>query len=240
MRGHEGASARLTPDEALEALRAVADPSRKPGMARVGIAVDHALGVSVPNIRAIAKRSGTDHHLALALWASGVHEARILATLVADPARITARQMERWVGQIDSWDVGDAAADLFATTHTRDLLIHTWAGRSEPFVKRCAFAMIARAAVSDKDAPDATFVAWFPLIRRASADDRNEVKKGVSWALRQIGKRNAVLYAAAILEAEAMLDQALRTGSRGSRWVARDVLRELRLEDWRSRYAVTR
>jgi 3-methyladenine DNA glycosylase AlkD len=230
----------VTPDEALDALRAVADPTRKAGMARVGIAVDHALGVSVPNMRAIAKRSGTDHRLALALWRSGAHEARFLATLVADPTSMTVSQMQGWVAQIDSWDLGDAAADLFAATPARDRLIRSWAVRSEPFVKRCAFAMIARAAVSDKQATDAAFVRWFPLIRRASDDDRNEVKKGVSWALRQIGKRNAVLYRAAIDEAATMLEQALRTGSRGRRWIARDVLRELRLEEWRSRFAATR
>jgi 3-methyladenine DNA glycosylase AlkD len=215
-------------DEAVDALREVADPSRRPGMARVGIDVTNALGVSVPQIRRIAKRAGTDPPLAEALWDTGVHEARMLATLVADPASLTRRQMDEWAADLDSWDVGDFAADLFASTPHRDQTIAAWSARQEPFVKRCAFAMIARRAVSDKDAPDAAFVAYLPLIRTGARDDRNDVKKGVSWALRQIGKRNRALHAAAEAEAQRILDDALVSGSRGARWVARDVLRELR------------
>ena len=217
-------------DEAIAALRSAADPTRRPGMARVGIRVDRALGVSVPNVRQIARRAGTDHRLALALWGTAIHEARVLATLVADPGVMTDAEMERWVAGIDSWDVGDAAADLFAATPVRDRKIRAWAVREEPFVKRCAFAMIARRAVSDRNASDAAFVRLFPLIRRAARDDRNEVMKGVSWALRQIGKRDRALNAAAIDEAERILADGVATGSRGSRWVGRDVLRELRAE----------
>ncbi len=215
-------------EAALAALREAADPTRKPGMARVGIAVTNALGVSMPHIRAIAERAGRDHGLAIELWASGIHEARMLATLVEDAAAVTEPQAEAWVTGLDSWDVGDSAADLFASTSLRDAKIRAWARRDEPFVKRCAFAMIARRAVSDKAAPDRTFTAYFPTIRRGASDDRNEVKKAVSWALRQIGKRNLDLHDAAVLEAETMLDRALAMGSRGARWVARDVLRELR------------
>lgn len=219
---------RMRVEDALTALRAVADASRKPGMAHVGINVERALGVSVPQIRRIAKGAGRDHPLALALWGSGVHEARVLATLVADPAKMSRGQMDAWAAKIDSWDVGDFAADLFASTAYRDAAIRDWARRDEPYVKRCAFAMVARRAVSDKRASDAAFVRLFPTIRRAAMDDRNEVKKAVSWALRQIGKRNRALNRAAVEEAERILEQALRTGSRGGRWVARDVLRELK------------
>lgn len=215
-------------DEAIAELRSVADPTRRPGMARVGINVDRALGVGVPHIRRIAKRAGTDQVLADALWATGLHEARTLATLVADPATLGGRRMASWVADLDSWDVGDAAADLFASTPQRDESIAEWAEREEPYVKRCAFAMIARRAVSDKAASDDVFTGYFPVIAAAARDDRNEVKKAVSWALRQIGKRNRALHTAAITEAERILDDALATGSRGARWVARDVLRELR------------
>lgn len=215
-------------DEAVAALRRVADPSRRPGMARVGIDVTHALGVSVPDIRRIARLAGTDDELARALWDTRIHEARMLATLVADPATLPRTQMETWVADLDSWDVGDAAADLFATTPHRDEAIVAWAAREEPFVKRCAFAMIARRAVSDRAAGDDAFTAYFPLIATAAHDDRNVVKKGVSWALRQIGKRNRALHAAAEAEAGRILDDALATGTSGARWVARDVLRELR------------
>lgn len=223
--------------DALAALHEAADPSRLPGMARVGIRTDHALGVSIPSIRAIAKRAGTDQRLAESLWRTRIHEARILATHVADPSAIADRVAERWVRDLDSWDLGDAAADLFAATPARDAKIRAWAERDEPFVKRCAFAMIARMSVSDRGAPDAAFLAWFPLIEQAATDDRNEVKKGVSWALRQIGKRNPVLYRAAIAEAERILEMAEASGSRGARWVARDVLRELRHPDHVARLA---
>jgi 3-methyladenine DNA glycosylase AlkD len=216
--------------EATAALRAAADPSRKPGMARVGIRIDDALGVSVPRIRAIAERAGTDPALAEALWRTGIHEARQLATMVADPAALTAGQMDRWAAEIDSWDVGDAAADLFAESSLRERKIRAWAERQEPFVTRLAFAMIARRAVSDRTASDAAFARYFSLIRRGARDDRNEVKKGVSWALRQIGKRNRTLNDAAIEQAERILVDGIASGSRGARWVGRDTLRELRAD----------
>ena len=212
-------------------LRRRADPSRKPGMARVGVDVSHALGVSMPNIRAVAKTCGVDHALALELWETEIHEARILATLVADPEALTEVQRERWVLDITSWDLCDSAADLFGRTPAQAEAIETWARRPEPFVKRCAYSMIARRAVSAKGAPDREFLGYLPVIRRGATDPRNEVKKGVSWALRQIGKRNRALHAAAMKEAERIL--ALATPS--ARWIARDVLRELGSVKIRSR-----
>jgi len=212
-------------------LRERADPSRKPGMARVGIDVSRALGVSMPNIRAIAKACGVDHTLALGLWKTGIHEARILATLAADPEALTEVQRERWVLDITSWDLCDSAAELFGRTRSHADAIRAWARRPEPFVKRCAFSMIARRAVGAKQTPDREFLGYLPLIRRAATDDRNEVKKGVSWALRQIGKRNRALHSAAIDEAEWIL--LLETPS--ARWIARDALRELGSEKTRSR-----
>ena len=212
-------------------LRERADPSRTPGMARVGIDVSHALGVSMPNIRAVAKSCGIDHALALELWDTEIHEARILATLVADPEALTDAQRERWVLDITSWDLCDSAADLFGRTPAQAEAIEAWARRPEGFVKRCAFSMIARRAVWAKHAPDREFLGSLPLIRRAATDDRNEVKKGVSWALRQIGKRNRTLHSAAIDEAE----EILALGTPSARWIARDVLRELEGEKTRSR-----
>jgi 3-methyladenine DNA glycosylase AlkD len=222
-------------DEALAELRAAADPSRLAGMARVGIEVERALGVSVPAIRRIAKRAGTDHALAQALWGTGIHEARFLATFVADPAAMTRGEMDRWAADLDSWDIGDAASDLFAATPHREAAIRTWAMSGAPYMKRAAFAMIARRAVSDQGAGDGAFRRYLPLIRRAATDDRNEVKKGVSWALRQIGKRSATLNTEAIAAAARILADAERRGSRGARWVARDVLRELRSDAVRER-----
>ncbi|HEX6581286.1 MAG TPA: DNA alkylation repair protein [Actinomycetota bacterium] len=212
-------------------LRDRADPSRKPGMARVGIDISKALGLGVPDIRAIAKRCGTDQSLALELWRTGIHEARILATLVADPGALTSDHMEAWVADIGSWDVCDFAADLFGRTSFGSAAIRTWAERPEGFVKRCAFSMIARRAVWAKEAPDREFLRYLPLIRRASVDPRNEVKKGVSWALRQIGKRNRALHSAATEEAT----RILLLDAPSARWIARDVLRELEGEKTRSR-----
>ncbi|HSL11779.1 MAG TPA: DNA alkylation repair protein [Actinomycetota bacterium] len=230
----------MTLDEALDALRAAADPTRTPGMARVGINVERALGVSVPAIRRIARRAGTDHRLARALWTTGIHEARFLATLVADPAAMTDREMDRWAQDLDSWDVGDAAADLFAATPSRDAKIASWSRSELPYVKRAAFAMIARRAVSDRTASDAAFRRYLATIRRAAHDDRNEVRKGISWALRQIGKRNLALHADAVATAERIAAEAERSGSRGGRWVARDVLRELRSDAVRARLGAGR
>jgi len=127
-------------------LRAKADPARMPGMARVGIDVSHALGVGVPDIRAVAKRCGTDHALARALWHTGIHEARILATLVADPEATSEEDMESWAADLSSWDVCDFAADLFGRAPAGMAKISAWARRSEGYVKRCAFSMIARRA----------------------------------------------------------------------------------------------
>jgi 3-methyladenine DNA glycosylase AlkD len=212
-------------------LRRRTDPTRKPGMARVGIDVSRALGVSMPDIRAVARTCGVDHALALELWKTQIHEARILATLVADPDDLTEAQRERWVLDITSWDLCDSAADLFGRTPASSSVIEAWARRPEAFLKRCAFSMIARRAVWAKQAPDREFLGYLPLIRRAATDDRNEVKKGVSWALRQIGKRKRALHSAAIEEAE----RILLLGTPSARWIARDVLRELGSEKTRSR-----
>ncbi len=212
-----------TADDVVRDLREAADPSRLPGMARVGIDTTHALGVSVPNIRRIAKRADRDRALAEGLWATGIHEARMVAALVADPSALSFAQMTRWAADLDSWDVADMLAGTFAGGQHADRAIRKWSQASHGFTKRCAFAMIAHLAVSS-DRPDSAFRDLFPLIRAAATDERNEVKKAVNWALRQIGKRDLALHAAAIREAEALLDLEDRT----ARWIARDALRELR------------
>jgi 3-methyladenine DNA glycosylase AlkD len=214
----------MTPDDVLAELRAAADPTRLPGMGRVGIDVEHALGVSVPNIRSVAKHAGRDHALAQQLWDTGVHEAQMVAALVADPSAFTFRQMSTWARELDSWDVTDMLADTFAASSHRNRAIAAWSHSRHGFTKRCAFSMIARLAVSATDAPDADFERWFPVITAAATDERNEVKKAVNWALRQIGKRNHALHAQAIVEAEGLLALDDRT----ARWIARDALRELR------------
>jgi 3-methyladenine DNA glycosylase AlkD len=211
-------------DEALGALRSQADASRLPGMARVGIETSHALGVSVPAIRKIAKRAGISQPLAQELWATEIHEARMVAALVADPETMSLRAMSTWANDLDSWDVTDLLADTFVRTKHIDRVIRTWSRARHGFTKRLAFSMLARLAVGHPDEPDQTYLGYFPSIRAAATDDRNEVKKSVNWALRQIGKRNRTLQAVAIAEAEALLE----LDDRSARWIARDALRELR------------
>src|SRR6187551_2039512 len=185
----------VTADDVVRDLRQAADPSRLPGMARVGIDITHALGVSVPNIRRIAKRAGHDNALAEDLWATGIHEARMVAALVVDPDRLSFARMRAWASDLDSWDVTDMVADTFATGRHADRAIQTWSRAPHGFTKRCAFSMIAHLAVSS-DRSDSGFQDLLPLIRAAATDERNEVKKAVNWALRQIGKRNLALHRA--------------------------------------------
>ena len=206
-------------------LRAVADQTRKPDMARVGIRVDRALGVSIPHCRRIARGHRGDHALALDLWTTGIHEARIVASMIDDPAEVTPGQMEAWVVDFDSWDVCDqVCSNLFGPSAHAFPAARAWVRRDEEFVKRAGFTLIAERAVRDRKHDDAFWTGWFPVIRDGATDERNYVKKAVNWALRQIGKRNASLNAAAIAEAEALLD----LGSPSARWIARDALRELR------------
>jgi 3-methyladenine DNA glycosylase AlkD len=213
-------------------LRAVADPSRKPGMARVGINVERAWGVSIPHCRSIAKRHRGDHELALGLWATGVHECRILASMVDDPAAVTRDQMEVWVSAFDSWDLCDqVCGNLFIRTSHALPAARAWVRRDEEFVRRAGFTMVAELAHRDRSLDDGSWERWFAEIHRAAIDERNSVKKAVNWALRQIGKRNETLRRAAIVEAEALLE----LDSRSAHWIARDALRELRSDAVRQR-----
>jgi 3-methyladenine DNA glycosylase AlkD len=212
----------------VDELRALADPARLPGMARVGINVERAIGVSMPNVRKLGRRLHPEHRLALDLWGTGIHEARILASVVDDPGEVTREQMETWAVDFDSWDLCDQViGNLFDRTSFASLAARAWAERDEEFVKRAGFTLIATRAVHDRTSPDRTFTAWFPTIRRGAADDRNYVRKAVSWSLRQIGKRNRALNAAAIAEAEALAVSTMPS----RRWVGRDALRELRREE---------
>lgn len=208
----------------LRSLRAMADPARLEGMARYGIDTRRALGVTVTELRAFARTLGRDHELAAALWDSGVHEARILATIVDDPALVSRRQMERWIRDVASWDLGDQAClNLFERTPHAFELAEAWSGREEEFVKRAGFALMAVAAVHRKDEPDQRFAAFLPLILAHATDERTHVKKAVNWALRQIGKRSPALHRRAVATAR----QIRALDSRAARWIAADALREL-------------
>jgi 3-methyladenine DNA glycosylase AlkD len=211
--------------ETLDRMRDLARPGRREGMARFGINPDRALGVRIPDLRRLAKEIGTDHRLALALWRTGVHEARILASMIDDPAKVTERQMESWVADFDSWDLCDqCCGNLFDRLPVAYGKAMEWADRDEEFVKRAAFALMAWSAVHDKTADDRVFLEFLPVIEREAADDRNFVKKAVNWSLRQIGKRNRRLHRAAVASARRLTRQQ---NSISARWIGTDALREL-------------
>jgi len=210
--------------EIIAKLRAHSSPEAVQGMARFGINPRNTLGVSVPRIRALAREIGRDHRLAGELWASGIHEARILAPMIDDPELVTPNQMEDWAKDFDSWDVCDqCCSNLFDKTTVAHQMALAWASRKEEFVKRAGFALMAALAVHDKNASDNQFRKFLPLIMRESTDQRNFVKKAVNWALRQIGKRNRVLNREAIKTAK----EIKKRDSSTARWIASDAIREL-------------
>jgi 3-methyladenine DNA glycosylase AlkD len=194
------------------------------GMARYGIPADDALGVSVADIRVLGKRLGRNQPLAAALWETGVYEARMLTSFVGEPARLTSAQMDRWCRDFDSWAICDSLCfHLFDRTPHAWTKVEQWSDKRQEFVKRAAFALLASLAAHDKQAPDAEFVERLVLIERAATDERNFVKKGVNWALRTIGKRNAALNAAAVTVARRLADSP----EAAARWIGKDALRDL-------------
>lgn len=211
-------------DNILKHLRMLANPDNVVGMARYGINARNTLGVSMTELRTLAKTIGENHALAQQLWASGIHEARILASIVADPKLVTEEQMEHWVRDFDSWDVCDqCCGNLFDKTPFAYEKATAWSARTEEFVKRAGFVLMAELAIHDKKATDIAFEPFFFLIKREASDDRHMVKKAVNWALRQIGKRNRHLNRMAIVTAE----EIRQLDTRAARWIANDALREL-------------
>jgi len=214
-------------NEIIQRLRSLSDPEAVKEMARFGINPENTYGVSIPNLRRIAKESGKDHALAQELWASGVHEAKILASMVDEPKAVTEEQLEAWVKDFDSWDVCDQVCmNLFDRVPLAWQKISDWSQREEEFVKRAAYTLIACLAWHDKEAEDDKFVALLPVIVKGATDERNFVKKAVNWALRHIGKRNPSLNKVAIKTAE----EIQKIDSRAARWIAADALRELTSE----------
>lgn len=204
----------------LETLRSETNIA---GMARYGIRTDAALGISNPGLREVARLVGRDHARAMELWATGIREARMLALYTAEPARLTADEARRWAADFASWEIVDAAADLFVEARLERALVPEFAGDGREFVRRAAFAMIAGAAVHLKHEPDAALLGWLPLIERHAGDGRNFVRKAVNWALRNIGKRSLACHAPALVLAERLAASDDRT----ARWIGRDAAREL-------------
>ncbi len=211
-------------EDVIRRLEELANPEATAGMARFGITPKKTYGVRIPDLRRLAKEIGRDHDLAQRLWNAGSRETMILASMIDDPALLTEEQMEAWVRDFDYWEICDQVCqNLFAPSELALKKIHEWSEREEEFVKRAAFAMIAWRAFKDKSASDEFFEQFFPLIERGAQDDRPNVKKAVSWALRQIGKRNLHPNARAIEVAEGIRE----TGTKSAKWIASDVLGEL-------------
>ena len=214
----------------LAELRRLANPTNVAGMARFGIVGQNLLGIPVVQLRAIAKRTGRNHALAEELWASGIFEARILAAFVAEPAQLTRRQANAWAKDFQCWaDCDGLCIHLFRKTPFAHELAVAWIGRREELVKRAGFTMIATLAVHDKAANNEVFRDYLSRVHEAATDERHNVKKGVNWALRQIGKRNPILNREAIRMAERIREK----DSRAARWIAGDALREL--QRWKPR-----
>jgi 3-methyladenine DNA glycosylase AlkD len=208
----------------LDRLNALGSERNRAGMARFGIRTERALGISVTDLRKVAREVGHDHALALALWETDIHEARIMASIVDDPKAVTEEQMERWVADFDSWDLCDqCCGNLFAKTPFAFRKAEEWTGREAEFEKRAGFALMAALAVHGKKASDADYLPFLEIIKREATDERNFVKKAVNWALRQIGKRDEWLNRAAIETAR----EIAALPSRPARWIAADALREL-------------
>jgi 3-methyladenine DNA glycosylase AlkD len=216
----------------LERLKSAADPQAVAGMARFGITSTHAYGVSIPKLRLLAREIGKNHALAQELWASGIHEARILASMIDDPMQVTDAQLDRWVLDFDSWDLCDQCCNnLFRETAAAYQKAIEWSAREEEFVKRAAFVLMAALAVHDKGAPDSAFLDFLTIIKRESTDNRNFVRKAVNWALRQIGKRDRYLNERALNVAEEMR----AFDSTTAHWIASNAIRELTSEKVRKR-----
>jgi 3-methyladenine DNA glycosylase AlkD len=206
-------------------LHGLADPKNVAGMARFGIVGKRVLGISVGQLRALAKRIGHHHDVAEGLWSAGIFEARLLAAFVAEPSKVTRRQANAWAKDFECWaDCDGLCLHLFRKTPFAHELALAWSRRREELVKRAGFTMMATLAVHDKKAGDEVFCDYLVRVEEESQDERHNVKKGVNWALRQIGKRNRRLNRQAIRVAK----QIQRLDSRAARWIASDALRELK------------
>lgn len=214
-------------DKIINKLENLSSKKNKEGMARFGIETKYAFGINVTELRKLAKKIGKNHKLALKLWKTKFHEARILACLIDEPEKVTEKQMDNWVKDFNSWDLCDQCClSLFDRTPFAWEKAKEWVKSDKEFVRRAGFAMMAVLAVHKKDAPDSKFEKFFPIIKKYSTDERNFVKKAVNWALRQVGKRNSKLRREAIKTAEEILKKY--SDSKSAKWIARDALRELK------------
>lgn len=211
-------------EEILTKLKSLSNPKAIEGMARYGITPEIAYGVSIPNLRKIAKEIGTNHELAQQLWDSGIRETQILASMIDDPEMVTEEQMERWVKDFDYWEICDQCCqNLFGNTKFAYQKAVEWSTSDKEFIKRAGLVLMARLAFKYEKAEDEQLKRFFVIIKKEATDDRNYVKKAVNWALRQIGKRNLKLNKMAINTAK----EIQKIDSKSAKWIAADALREL-------------
>ena len=207
----------------LEKLKSLSNPRAIEGMAKYGITPEKTYGVSIPNLREVAKEIGIAHELAQQLWATDIRETRILASMIDEPEMVTEEQMESWVKDFDYWEICDQCCqNLFEKTEFAYRKCIEWSSNEHEFVKRAGFVLMARLAFKDKGADDKQFEGFPPIIKREAIDNRNYVKKAVNWALRQIGKRNLNLNREAIETAE----EIQKMDSKSAKWIANDAIRE--------------
>lgn len=217
----------MTAPEVIKKLKQKGSAKNIAGMKRFGIFSKNILGVPKAILDSLAKEIGRDHALALALWKSGIYEARILAGFIDKPEWVAPKQMDAWTRDFDSWAVCDSTCmHLFSKTSLAHKKVRQYAKSDKEFIRRTAFALMATLAVHDKQSPDKAFLDFFPLIKKYATDERNFVRKAVNWALRQIGKRNAALNKKAIELAR----EIIKINSKSAKWIAGDALRELQGE----------
>ncbi|TPM11586.1 DNA alkylation repair protein [Mesorhizobium sp. B2-3-11] len=210
-------------EEIVAYLRSIASAENRLGMLRYGIKIERALGISHGVQRQIAKKIKRNHERAFALWQTGIVEAQFIASVTADPKRFSAADARQWASSFDSWDIVDGVSDLFVDTDAWIELISEFAADEREFVRRTAFAMMAWSVVHRKKEPEATFLAFLPIIEAQATDARNFVKKGVNWALRSLGKRSMVMHGAALAVAERLAQSTDKT----ARWIGKDAVKEL-------------
>ena len=219
--------AKWTAARAVAALKRLGEKKNVEGMARFGIRARKVFGVSKPKLEALARKIGKNHELGKKLWETGIHDARLLGVLISEPAKVDAKQMDRWVRDFDNWDVCDGSCcHLFVFAAPAWKKAFAWTRRKKEFEKRAGFALAAFLVVHDKRAGDTIYRKFLKAIEREAWDDRNFMRKAVNWALRNIGKRNVQLNRAAIASAK----RIRRQGTRAARWIAADALRELQSE----------
>ncbi|MCX6151006.1 MAG: DNA alkylation repair protein [Ignavibacteriales bacterium] len=211
-------------EQVLKWIKSNANPKAVEGMARFAISSPIIYGVTINKLRPFAKLIGKNHRLSLELWKTKIHEARLLATMIDEPDKVTEKQMEKWVKEFKSWDICDqCCSNLFDKTSFAYQKAFEWSEREEEFVKRAGFVLMATLSIHNKKDDDKEFEKFFPIIIREATDERNFVRKAVNWALRQIGKRSVFLNQKAIEVA----NQILTIDSKSAKWIAKDALKEL-------------